>query len=255
MISTGYPLPFRFVYTAGVFASDRQSYLHIRYASPRGAADLTAAVEAFATLAASGALCGAGVDPAHSTLRLRQQTPPAGNELLWTVERALLCEEALVVLAHLLLATVERSDIELVEVLTHATELAPQTLACSAQFNSTYPPVHGSPAFDIDDDGLEADAYSFDIELAQPLEARGEAWLNAMLAAWARVVELGGYASAPVPPAQSYLESDETITAYDRSIEWALFKLRADEACIDSILNGLMAFDRRCQRIARVSVV
>jgi len=253
MIATGYALPFRFVYTDGVLASDQRSYLHIRFADPQGEADVTAAVDAFALLAASGALCGVSLAPANSTFKLRPETAPA-NELRWAIERTLLCPESLVVLAHLLYAAHERAGIDLVEVVADSGTEAALHLAHDARFDSSYPPMRASPGFAIDDDELEADAYSFEIELDKPLEPGNEQWLNTMLGAWARVVELGGFGAAPVEPRHGYVEPDETVTTYAQTIEWALFKLRADEACIDTLESGLVSFHARCQTIVRVTI-
>jgi hypothetical protein len=254
MIATGYVLPFRFVYTDGVLASAQPASLHIRFGDPQGESDLVGAVDAFALLAASGALCGVSFDPALSTLTLRRDTQQPANELRWAIERTLLCPEALVVLAHLMLAAHERADIELVEVVSHAPTEPALRLAHDPQFDSTYPALRHSPGFVVDDDELEADAYAFEIELDKPLAARNEQWMNTLLAAWARVVELGGFGAAPVEPVHCYVEPDETLTTYAQTIEWALFKLRADEACIDTLLSGLVSFHARCQKIVRVTV-
>jgi len=254
MIATGYVLPFRFVYTDGVLASAGPSSLHIRFADLQGAGDVANAVDAFALLAASGALCGVSLDPARSTLALRRETSPPTNQLRWVIERTLLCPEALVVLAHLLLAVHDSAEIELVEVIADAPAEPTLQLAHDPQFDSTYPPMRRSPGFIIDDDELEADAYAFEIELDRPLTAQCEQWLNTLFAAWAKVVELGGFGTAPVEPANSYVEPDETLTTYAQTIEWALFKLRADEACIDTLLSGLVSFHARCQPIVRVTV-
>jgi len=254
MVSTGYVLPFRVVYSDGVLSSGFPSYIHVRFADSLGVDAVVDAVETFALLAASGALCGASIDPALSTFKLRRHAPTSPNELRWSIEQPLICDEALVVLAHLLYAAHATAQIDLAEVVHRSTNQEPLLLANDKQLASTYPPLCNALPFAIDVAEPEGGTCSFEVELAEPLETRHADWLNGMLETWARVVTLGGYAMAPVPPEEGYVEPDELITTYERTIEWSLFKLRADEASIDAIVNGFAAFAVRCQGIDRLTI-
>ena len=253
MIFTSHQLPFPFFYSEGVFEAGLPASLHVKFANENAINEVMEVVSAFVTLATFGAFAGASIYPSRSSINVHTATSTSTNDLWWSFEDAHLSDEALVVLAHLLLGVHGAVAIDRVEVVANGAtaSLRLQTDVSGAMFPGEF---HQLP-FKLDGDDMQGEDYAFEIELMEPLYPANEDWLNSMLLAWCRVVMLGGYADAPTRPADAYVETDEKIVTYDNVVEWALFKLRADGASIDALLNGLAAFDGRCQQINRVEML
>jgi hypothetical protein len=207
----------------------------------------------FAALGRSGALCGGSLSPALAQFDL---APPSGmgNDRRYTVQRALLVEESLVVLAHMLLAVQAKAVLQSVEILSAASTQR-RVLAHKPRSEPTYPPRFDPLPYALDDLEPEGGGYSFEVELEESIQPLNKAQLNAALEAWMDAIISGAYALSPLDPNEGYVETvDDQVAAYDRKIEWAVFKLRADSAALDGILNILTGLHLRGQRIRRVEI-
>jgi hypothetical protein len=251
VIATSHRLPFSFDYSPGVLSAVQASVLRVRFANVTMASAVESAVAAFEALATLGAFSGAGIDPALSTLSLARSTSSTPGTLGWSLTRARLSDEALVPFAHLLLGAHPAASIQTVEVVDL---LSPPVALRTDDSGSSYPELYRDPPFELDDDDIQGDDYAFEIELEEPLRPNSEDWLNRLFASWGRVVSMGAYAEAPTSPADAYVEPDPVVVAWDNQVEWALFKLRADGTSIDALINGLVAFHGRCQRIRRLTL-
>jgi hypothetical protein len=120
MIFTSHSLPFRCVYSSGVFEQGLHACIHVRFANPQGSQEIVAAVEAFLALGSYGALGGTGIDPVRSAIAAQRVEPPTPGQLRWSLDAPFLADDALVVLAHLLLRAHSAAAIDLVEVLGSA---------------------------------------------------------------------------------------------------------------------------------------
>jgi hypothetical protein len=210
-------------------------------------------VQQCASLAATGALSGVDIAPGQSRLDLVRSEPIGGDNLRFVFERAEIAEEGLLVMVHMLFAVYKEAPFAAVEVITDSG--AARFLQTGPKNTTSYPGRYARLPFALDDRKPEGGAYSLVIHLERPLEAPHEAWLNAALGVWIRSVRSGGYALAPLEPAESYVEPDsEAVTSYGETIEWAVFKVRADPACIDGLINICGAFDHRAQKIRSVQI-
>jgi hypothetical protein len=254
MIATGFALPFRFLYSEGDSRSDGQVSIRIRCASTGQAGQVARAIGLFARLADTGALGSSVPAPWETRCVVAAISADDPRDALFHVSPCRLAPEAWVVLCHLLLRLHQILPLEFVEIL-RSDGLNPTGLAQSSDEESTYPPACSPLPFVLDDLEPEGGGYSFLIALAAPLLPDNETLLNDWLATWALAVQNGAYALAPDDPASDYVEPDGEIVAYDTTIEWAVFKLRADpSAAIDALLNILCRFHVRCQPILSVEI-
>lgn len=254
MIATAYHLPFQVSCSNHALSSGAAVSLRLRAASADGLALLADVVDVFTRLADTGAL-GGDVPPWLCEWRPIVGHSQQANELYYHVECARLADEAIVVLTHLLLAKAESTKLEQLEVRALQTG-AGQAQLQTSDVDSTYPRVYQPLPFELIDLDPEGGSFSFDIELEEAVKVESESWLNMAIQQWMEAILQGAYSLAPAPPQASYLEyGDESVTAYANKIEWAIFKLRADPVgSIDGLLNMLVAFDQRCQKIRLVEI-
>jgi hypothetical protein len=208
----------------------------------------------FARLAATGALGGIAAPPWDTRFVLAPRPADDRRDVLFHVTSCRLDPGAWVALCHLLLRLHRQLPLEFIEVLRLG-DLYPARLGESGSGDSAYPRAYAPLPFVLDDLKPEGGGYSFLIALASPLLPENESSLNDWLATWAQAVQNGAYALAPDDPTGNYVEPDGEIVAYDTTIEWAVFKLRADPvAAIDALLNILCCFHVRCQPILTVEI-
>ena len=254
VVTSAYPLPFRVVYPSGAMSSGRPLELTIEVERASDAERVRRHVLRFAALSATGALAGATIPPWDSEWDVSQIAIHAERIVRVSVARSRVADEGLVVLAHLLLATHHRSPIRRVEV-----ESGDRRNQVPLQSNpdepSSYPTKFAHLPFVVEDTEPEGGSYSFHGELAGPLSTDQERALNGALASWIRCVRQGGFALAPLDPRRCYVEPDsDAVTTFDAIVEWAVFKLSADSACIGSLVNVFGAFHGRHQRLVRLVI-
>lgn len=203
----------------------------------------------FAGLAATGALGGDGVEPGRSGFK---PFAPGGSR--FALQECRLSERALVVLVHLLLGRHESLGLRRLE-LSVAGKTAGQPLTRDPESHSTYPSASRPLPFDLTDDEPETGAYTLEIQLARPVEPRHLEGLEHAFRRWTEAILAGAYGLAPIPPPESYVEPySDCVTAFDANLEWMIFKLRADPAAIEGLLNILAAFHVRSQEVLAVAI-
>ena len=153
MIFTSHQLPFPFVYSEGVFEAGLPATLQIKFTNSNAASEVMEVVAAFVALAACGALAGDSIDPSRSSFSVHTATSVSPNDLRWSFEEAHMSDEALVVLAHLLLGVHGAVAIDRVDVVTHgaAATLQLQTDASGA----TFPTEFNQLPFKLDGDDMQ----------------------------------------------------------------------------------------------------
>jgi hypothetical protein len=254
MIATGFTLPFRFALSQLAGLADRPVSIRIRAASAAGAGRVPNAIGLFARLADTGAPGGPARAPWDTRFAFAPRPVEDPRDFLFHVSPCRVEPEAWIVLCHLLLRVHRILPLEFVEILQPG-DLYPAELAQSSPGGSTYPRAFAPLPFVLDDLEPEGGGYSFLIALASPLLPENETLLNDWLATWAQAIQSGAYALAPDDPATDYVEPDGAIVAYDTTVEWAVFKLRADPvAAIEAFLNILCCFHVRCQPIVSVEI-
>lgn len=254
MIATGFTLPFRFMLSRPDRLMDGPVSIRIRATDADTAGLVRDAIGLFARLAATGALGGIAPAPWDTRFVLAPRPVDDPRDNLFHVASCRLDPAAWIVLCHLLLRLHGALPLEFVEILQPG-DPYPARLAESGTDDSTYPPAHAPLPFVLDDLEPEGGGYSFLIALASPLLPANETLLNAWLATWAAAIQRGAYALARSDPESDYVEPDGEIVAYDTTIEWAVFKLRADPvAALDAFLNILCCFHVRCQPILSLEI-
>ena len=255
MIATGYHLPFTFTHSDVTTMSGRPISIRIRTAVPDDAELVLGAVRLFTQIAITGALGGERLPPWDTAFSLVAQPSNDDRDFLFLATRCRVASEAWVVLCHLLLKVHQGVPIQTVEILV-AGDTLPVTMIESDRSGSTYPGAYADLPFVLDDREPEGGGYSFFISLISPLTLENETILNKWLKAWEQAVLHGGYALAPIDPASDYVEPyGNGVDAYDTTIEWAFFKLRADPvAAINALVNLFACFHGRCQPIRFIEI-
>jgi hypothetical protein len=254
MVFTGYSLPFRVNYTRSALFSGEPAYVRITAGADIDVAGFDATMELFSNIAGLGALSGNTVPPQVTSFGETRRHSLSPGSVVYKVGCSRISEEAVVVLAHLLLARYPQHPLVSLEILA-SEEGLPETSLLSGP-ESTYPPAWGLVPFFIENAEPEGGGYSFNLEFDAPLEAAAAKQLNKLCQTWARTIACGGYALAPMHPSDSYVEVDEReVTLYEGHAEWAVFKLMADpDASLNGFLNALVAFHSRQQRISGLEI-
>lgn len=252
MIATAYRLPFRFEHSEPRRLAAQRVSIQVDFRLPGAEGVVSAALLVFARAAQAGAFGGRDLEPWRTEFVAAFQASNPG-EVRMRVDSCRIAPEAWVVLSHLLLRVHKDAQIELVSVLVDDEPRGERLVEAAA---STYPVAFTPMPFSVDDLEPEGGGYSFFMSLASPLTFDNEIALNEKLDAWVQVVSGGGYALSPVDPATDYVEPyGDGVVSYDTTVEWAVFKLRADPvAAIDGLINILMCFHVRHQPIALVEI-
>lgn len=254
MISTHYHLPFQFNYCERVFSCGGEVQLVMRVENPNHMQPLQRIVQSFSSLAETGAFSGYQIPPWESTMKLGQMVSTSGNELRFYMENCFLADEALIVLAHMLLTAHDSTPIEYIKIQS-SLQRDQKILKLTSEDKTTYPRAYPHLPFVLSDHEPEGGGYSFLIDLEKPLEQKFEICLNKALGAWVDTVLNGGYVAFPMDPGRCYVEPDEKeVTAYENKVEWAIFKLQADQASLDGLINLFIAFHTRCQKIMHIDI-
>lgn len=250
-MTTDYDLPFEVRYSSGPLLTSGGSVGIIVEAESKGDSTILAAVLGhFCALAATGALAGSDIEPSDSGLQIAAMNQDTNYQL----RNCRVDEQALIVLTHLLLARQDELLLLSVE-LSLQNSPATKTLLTDTTCLSWYPDCYQILPYELIDEEPESDTYTFVIELREPLQDANCEYLEKALKRWTEAILVGGYGLAPIPPQESYVEpSDDCVTSFDTTIEWTIFKLRANPECIQGLLNIFTAFHRRCQEIISVKI-
>lgn len=254
---TAYDLPFEVRYSSQrMFSSDQSvDLICTLFSRPISAGNtISQIVELFEALGRTGALAGESIQPWKSELNIEQLTNGSGLLRKFRCIESQIDDNALIVLAHLLMARQEEIFLRSLEICV-AGEIAKIRLHCDPNVLSTYPKTYGSLPFSLSDSEPESGAYTLTGELIEPLKPENAEELDKALRVWTRAVLAGGYGLAPIPPLESYVEPDDQyVTFFGSTIEWTIFKLRADPACLCGLINIFAAFHQRCQRLVSLTI-
>jgi len=253
MIATAYKLPFRFEHSDIELICVQPVSILVRVAVTAPLRPVSEILRCFTRIAASGAFGSRYLRPWDTEFSAVAQPSGDPREVLVRVGPCRIAPEAWIVLCHLLLSVHRSIPIEVAKVVVDG-DACPSPLTMAAE--STYPSMVEPMPFALEDTHPEGGGYSFFISLAAPLTPANEAILNDRLDAWVQAVARGGYGLAPIDPATDYVEPyGDGVEAYDRVVEWAVFKLRADPvAAIGALLNVLACFHARYQAIQSVEI-
>jgi hypothetical protein len=253
---TAYELPFSVTHpTRAFFSSGQDLAVVVRLRDdvpPGGEGRIAEAVERFVDLAASGALAGQAIEPWRSGAIGGPGKATRPNEISFPLEQCRLDDASLIVLCDLLLH--EQNAPLVKSVAVQMAGVSNQPLVCDPTSFSTYPETFGQPPFPLDDEEPETGAYSFAVTFASPLDDPSRDALRGALDSWTAAVLAGGFAQAPIPPADNYIEPDNPFVEYDTTVEWTVFKLHAHTAAVDALVNALIAFHRRQRPITALTI-
>ncbi len=257
-LTSGYDLPFRVSYSReGALSKGAPLIVHGRCrggASPDRKA-VAEIFEIFGDLAKTGALAGGGIAPGQSGLEVGAPSFGSGREFSVLLEKGAIDDRALVVLAHLFLARREAIPLESLEVAPRGETPRLEVASNPGEGESTYPGIYAKLPYEIEDDEPQSGSFTFTLTLEDEAQERWADVLQGALSAWARAVLAGAYAQAPVPAEESYCEPDSDEVAWFKStLEWIVFKVRADDACVHALLNIFAAFHEKCQKVRRLEI-
>ena len=255
-LRTAFELPFEVTHPGRPFLSTGASVdliLELKAGVARESVidTLTSTVSLFAALAGHGGLCGSRIHPGQSHLNLRTEVELAPGLVVFNLTECLVDDCALVVLCDLLLHRRHSGSLRRVACVDSGRETRLQEDSTSY---STYPDVYGALPFDLADEMPESGAYTFIAELAQPLNDVNASRLDAALKTWSRCVLSGGFALAPIPPEENYVEPDDPFVTFDNTVEWTFFKHRAHPRSLSALVNVFAAFHYRCQAVQLLTI-
>jgi hypothetical protein len=255
MIRTAFRLPFRAVHPAeGFFSGGEEVQLSLEFAAdptPTQVALADGLMRLFADFAATGALSGQRFAPHRSGVDVGLIEMRSSSVRVYSLGHCRIDDAAMVLLCDMLL----RESVAL-SLRSFIVSNGGQGVDLLQDPNSwsTYPARYTPLPFEVDDQEPESGAYTFVLDLAEPLKSAASSTLTAWLGLWTRCVMAGGYALAPISPKDNYVEPDDSIVDFATTVEWSVFKLRAHPAAIDALVNLLACFSQEVQRVLRLAI-
>jgi hypothetical protein len=204
----------------------------------------------FTDVANVGGFSGAYINPAKSGLKI-QSAESHGKTLSFAFDSCRIDDRSFIVFLEMLLHGDLASQIASVEILS-ASQM-PLAVA-SSMSSSSYPLVYKRLPFLLSDNQPESGAYTFILDLKEPLNEENCFSLQYGLNQWSDLILSGGFALAPNVPDDNYVEPDHEVTSFDSTVEWSIFKLRADPASIGALLNIFTWFSETKQVIVSVTI-
>jgi hypothetical protein len=256
-LHTGYSLPFAVRHSRPPLLSNGfrvQVRGKLRQVGKDAPAALSEVLNLFEQLAVCGALGGNGRKEEPSSMHVGRPVFQSELQFSASMESCCVDECALVVLCHLFLARREQLDLEWLE---FSTALDPPDLLLQKDRDeeSSLPGVVANLPFRLIDENPESGGYTFSAELGRPIEEHHVETLESALSIWVECVLAGAYAMAPFAPEDSYVETDsDEVTSFNSTVEWTVYKVRADPACIRGVVNIFAAFDRRWQAVRSLTI-
>ena len=250
MIRTAFKLPFTAIHPIGVgYFQGELIRIVLEFAGSPTPTQMKLAdslLHLFCNYSATGALSGREIPPQWSGVEWTKVEMRSLTERVYELRNCRIDDTAVVLLCDLLLR--ESSSLSLAAcVVSNGGEGV--KLLQEPEMWSTYPPRFEALPFGFEDLRPESGAYTFVLELAEPLESTARQTLESQLNLWLLCVMAGGYALAPIEPKFNYVEPYDSIVAFQATIEWTIFKLRAHPAAIDALVNIFSKFGQEIQRV------
>ncbi len=99
------------------------------------------------------------------------------------------------------------------------------------------------------------DAVTLTMRFQRPCSAMGLEVLREGLEAWSELALLGAYISPPLSPDGGYLlQPDEELRIWDSEVQWSVEKYRIDEEALVGLVNLLVAFHERHDKLVEVLI-
>jgi hypothetical protein len=255
MLRSAFDLPFAVSYpTRPFFSAGSDTIVSIRLRngiSPYEIARTAAVLERFVQLANAGGLAGRAIEPWRSGVATHSTIAAGPVEVSFRLERCLFDDASLLALCDLFL---HKDNVTLVQAIDIGAGAPVQRLICDRASYSTYPGRFARLPFELVDEEPESGAYTFTLTLATELDDDGRMALADAMRTWSSFVLAGGFALAPIPPEENYVEPDDPFVELDHSVEWSVFKLRAHPAAVDALLNTFAAFHGRGRGLSAVTI-
>jgi hypothetical protein len=211
--------------------------------------DIDALLTPFVLLAQSGALAGADIEPARSTIA--DKSPPIvtrrGAEWRFRSCRIDACS---IVMINQMLMSVPAAD-SIARIVIAATDRGSATfrLASGARARHQYPSVHEPLPFRL----LRTNEVLVTAQIIGDASLVGRGLIDAHLGLWSAGVVSGAYPIAPVVPDECTAEIDDVVwTGNEMSLH--LSRFLAHPAAIDGLLNALVHINHRIARIGAVEI-
>ncbi len=239
--------PFEVVVSSRALSSDESVVVSADLRLPDESQELERRLCDVFALGSFGALSG-HIAPWESTCCTEQVSR---TETRLVIEaRTRVADEVYVMLANAAMAAYARVPISRLAVVSRSG--AGQIMRRSASQVLRYPVQYECVPFQLHDE-IHGESCEIRVELNDAVGIKSEWWMNNFVDRWRACVLCGGYAVPGLSPEHCYVELNECrVTVYDSMIEWSVEKLRADPACVNGLVNGLIAFDRVCQGVKSV---
>ncbi|MBI4566218.1 MAG: hypothetical protein HY716_16150 [Planctomycetes bacterium] len=254
---TGYDLPFTVRHpgaSAWSDGGDLEGVLRWKPEQAGAAEEIPRPLDLLARLARSGALAGRSIAPEKSGFEFVPPEIRPGGTARFLLRSCRVDAGSILVLTNLLLARSEALPLISLDLARPGT-VAATVLAKDPEERSTFPGRNATISFPIEDEQPESGTYTFTATIETPLAPDHRKWLNQALADWIDAVQAGAYALAPLPPADCWAEADaEGVVDWDHTVEWSVFKVRADELAVDALVNIFAALHGRGQRVVRLAI-
>lgn len=255
MLRIAFDLPFSVSYpTPPFFSTGQDATIVVRLRdgiSPEEIARASAVVDLFVRFANLGGLAGRSIEPWRSGATWHPADAVRHDEMSFRLGRCLFDDAGLVALCGLFLHERNVALLRAIEVYAGAPK---ERLASDTSSYSTYPERFAKIPFEVIDEQPESGAYTFALTLEQPLDTYNQEVLQQALCTWTEFILAGGYALAPIPPKENYVEPDDPFVQFECSLEWSVFKLRAHPASVDALINVLAAFHGRQRRVTSLTI-
>jgi hypothetical protein len=240
---TGYDLPFAVqIADAPLLSTGGDVELRCAGAPGLGASsELRGAVDRFVRLARTGAL-GSSLVAARSS-GIEGMTLSAGGIAVLGACRV--DERAALILTYMLFAQrrpLSLRSVKLLPIPDLRSALRPPRRDPDEE--SSLPDHPDEPPFELIDEDPGGRSRTFTVEFSRNIGPEEELLLTEAFGAWADVVSAGGYGLAPIPPEESYIES-EPPAFWGSGMEYSVLKLDADPQAVEALINLFVAFHHR----------
>lgn len=214
---------------------------------------MTNVFQRFVALARSGALAGDSIAPWHSGVSIAPGSGYRNGAMVLKLHECRIHAGAFFVLLNMLLPWHRAYGITSVQFVSPGPE--PSHLHLDSDDEEIFPPMYERLPFELVDDEPESGAYTFTAHCVSPVDEMAAAALASALNLWVEVVRTGGYEMCSMPPSSSYVEPGEGgLITFGQTLEWTVFKLRADPDSVDGVVNMFVAYHHRGQPLESLEI-